>query len=41
MIIALWIALILCGVWIALGEMPAGWDGHLPLPDLIAISPLM
>ena len=28
MIIALWIALIICVVWIALGEMPAGWDGH-------------
>lgn len=32
MIIALWIVLIICVVWIALGEMPAGWDGRLPLP---------
>ena len=41
MIIALWIALIICVVWIALGEMPAGWDGHLPLPYLIALIPLL
>ena len=41
MIIALWIALIICVVWIALGEMPAGWDGRLPLPYLIALIPLL
>ncbi|MBF9695519.1 endonuclease/exonuclease/phosphatase family protein [Bifidobacterium dentium] len=41
MIIALWIVLLVCIVWIALGEMPAGWDGHLPLPYLIALIPFM
>lgn len=41
MIIALWIVLIICVVWIALGEMPAGWDGRLPLPYLIALIPLL
>lgn len=36
MSVALWIVLLVCVLWIALSEMPAGWDGHLPLPYLIA-----
>ena len=34
MSVALWIVLLVCVLWIALSEMPAGWDGHLPLPYL-------
>ena len=41
MAIALWIVLLVCVVWIALSEMPVGWDGHLPLPYLIALTPLL
>ena len=41
MAIALWIVLLVCVVWIALSEMPVGWDGHLPLPYLIALAPLL
>ena len=41
MAIALWIVLLVCIVWIALSEIPAGWDGHLPLPYLIALTPLL
>lgn len=39
MIIALWVILVLLLVWISLSELPAGWDGHAPLPYLIALSP--
>ena len=39
--VALWIVLLICVLWIALSEMPAGWDGHLPLPYLIALTPLL
>ena len=41
MSVALWIVLLVCVLWIALSEMPAGWDGHLPLPYLIALTPLL
>ncbi|WP_286027688.1 endonuclease/exonuclease/phosphatase family protein [Bifidobacterium ruminantium] len=41
MAIALWIVLLVCVVWIALSEMPVGWDGHQPLPYLIALAPLL
>ena len=39
MVIALWVILVLLLVWISLSELPAGWDGHAPLPYLIALSP--
>ena len=41
MSVALWVVLLVCVLWIALSEMPAGWDGHLPLPYLIALTPLL
>lgn len=41
MAIALWVVLLVCIAWIALSEIPAGWDGHLPLPYLIALTPLL
>ena len=28
MLIALWIILIVCLLWLALTELPAGWDGR-------------
>ena len=41
MLIALWIILIVCLLWLALTELPAGWDGHNPLPYLIALTPML
>lgn len=41
MLIALWIILIVCLLWLALTELPAGWDGHKPLPYLIALTPML
>ena len=42
MSVALWIVLLVCVLWIALSEMPAGWvRAHLPLPYLIALTPLL
>lgn len=39
MMIALWVILVLLLVWISLSELPAGWDGHAPLPYMIALTP--
>ncbi|HCA74369.1 MAG TPA: endonuclease/exonuclease/phosphatase family protein [Bifidobacterium sp.] len=41
MIAALWIALLVCIVWIVLGEMPSGWDARMPLPYMIALIPFL
>ncbi|MBW3080224.1 endonuclease/exonuclease/phosphatase family protein [Bifidobacterium saguinibicoloris] len=41
MMIALAIWAIVCAVWIALGALPAGLDGYMPLPYLIALSPFL
>ena len=41
MLIALWIILIVCLLWLSLTELPAGWDGHSPLPYLIALTPML
>ncbi|KAB8288714.1 endonuclease [Bifidobacterium ramosum] len=37
----LWIVVLLCAVWVALGSLPAGADAHMPLPYLIALIPLL
>lgn len=37
----LWIILALCGIWLALTELPAGADGHNPLPYLLALTPFL
>lgn len=41
MLIAMWIVLIVLIAWLALTELPAGWDGHKPLPYLIALTPFL
>ncbi|MEE1295348.1 MAG: endonuclease/exonuclease/phosphatase family protein [Bifidobacterium sp.] len=41
MTIALWVLLVVLLVWLALTELPAGWDGHNSLPFLIALTPLL
>lgn len=41
MLIALWIILIILLAWLALTELPAGRDGHNPLPFLIALTPML
>ena len=41
MVAALWIVLLICVVWVALGEVPAGWDGRMPMPYLIAFLPFL
>lgn len=41
MVVALWIVLLICVIWVALGEVPAGWDGRMPLPYLIAFLPFL
>lgn len=41
MMIALSTILVLCFIWLSLSELPAGWDGHKPLPYLIALSALL
>ncbi|RSX55102.1 endonuclease/exonuclease/phosphatase family protein [Bifidobacterium dolichotidis] len=41
MIAVLWILLVICLIWLMLTELPAGWDGHLPLPYVIALSPFL
>ncbi|EFA23349.1 endonuclease/exonuclease/phosphatase family protein [Bifidobacterium gallicum] len=38
MMVVLWILLIICVLWLALTEVPAGWDGHWQLPYVIALS---
>ncbi|KFI40605.1 endonuclease/exonuclease/phosphatase family protein [Bifidobacterium actinocoloniiforme DSM 22766] len=37
----LWALLALCALWMALRYLPAGWDWHRPLPELIALVPLL
>lgn len=41
MLIALWVILVLALIWLALTELPAGWDGAKPLPFLIALTPML
>lgn len=41
MLVAMWIVLIVLVAWLALTELPAGWDGHRPLPYLIALTPFL
>lgn len=41
MLIALWVILIVLMAWLALTELPAGWDGHYPWPFLIALTPFL
>lgn len=37
----LWIVLAVLLIWLMLSEVPAGWDGHAPLPYLIAFTPFL
>lgn len=37
----LWVCIILIGLWMALRYLPAGWDSYRPLPELIALIPLL
>ncbi|BDR54190.1 endonuclease [Bombiscardovia apis] len=37
----LWTFLVLCALWMALRFLPTGWDWHRPLPELIALIPLL
>lgn len=37
----IWIALVLIALWMCLRYLPAGWDAHRPLPELIALIPLL
>ncbi|BDR53531.1 hypothetical protein KIM372_14380 [Bombiscardovia nodaiensis] len=41
MLLTLWILLGLCTLWMALRCLPVGWDWHRPLPELIALIPLL
>ncbi|MEE0654145.1 MAG: endonuclease/exonuclease/phosphatase family protein, partial [Bifidobacterium criceti] len=41
MLIAMWVILIVLLAWLSLTELPAGWDGHKPLPYLIALTPFL
>ena len=33
----LWIVVLICAVWVALGTLPAGTEGRIPLPYFIAL----
>ena len=33
----LWIVVLICAVWVALGALPAGTEGRIPLPYFIAL----
>lgn len=37
----LWVLLIACALWMSLRFLPAGWEWHRPLPELIALIPLL
>lgn len=37
----LWVCIILIGLWMAMRYLPAGWDSYRPLPELIALIPLL
>lgn len=39
--VMLWLLTIAGAAWIALSWLPAGCDGHMPLPYLIALAPFM
>lgn len=39
--VILWILLLVCGIWLALTELPAGKDGHNPLPYVLALTPFL
>ncbi|WP_308283165.1 endonuclease/exonuclease/phosphatase family protein [Bifidobacterium pluvialisilvae] len=39
--VILWIPLVVVALWMALKYLPAGWDHHRPLPEAIALVPLL
>lgn len=41
MVVVLWVAILLCALWVALSCLPAGWDGRMPLPYAIALQPFL
>ncbi|OZG60992.1 endonuclease [Bifidobacterium lemurum] len=41
MIVLFSVLWVIAAVWIALSVLPAGWEGHMPMPYLIALIPFL
>ena len=41
MVTVLWVLAFVCVLWVSLAKLPAGMEGHMPMPYLIALIPFM